>query len=260
MRGRISENFGLRLEKEFQNIAENDHGREYNDLKNFLESRKSDVEKITKLEEKRINEKISDKEFFREFFNYCELVFNINDKNEYLKSVLGNNYKLCLLKTKIPYAEFDQGEIIKSFLLGTFAVKEGVVIEDLEHEYTLEELIKLHNNKTFVHFANNQSYCKINDEEYRKLYSNYMNNLGELASFDFDVINNYNYLLLMTTYPEFFGMLRKKINFQTLNDILNTYNEKLAMIVDNAINQCEEKTRRYTETTEKIKTLKKHLH
>jgi len=132
MKGNISKAFILRLEKEFMDISGNLKDVKEGDLKKYSERRAEEIEKIAHLEEMRVDDKVSVKEYFNKFFYYCSLNLSVLDKDEFVRETLGDNYSLCVLKTGIPSKKLvpdsNGFHSVNGLLEGTFAIRNDVEI------------------------------------------------------------------------------------------------------------------------------------
>ena len=231
---------------------------QYDRIKHFFECCSNEINRLINLENNKNNNSINDMDFFSELLEHVSIYIDNEDKDEYLKEIFEGNYQICVLKTIIPSINYDIKNNIVNYNLisGVFALKDTHSI-DTNHIYSAEEIVSLSNQNVLRFLAVSEKYQEINSVQYVKLSNENKNKIN--LPLDIEMINRHNYRELISVYPYLFVLLRNKITFTMLSDLLLEYEELLTGKLNEEEDKCHKIIENCSERLENIKKLSKSI-
>lgn len=249
-----------KLKDEFPHLSKRRYSKDNNGelLRAYFNDCEKALKGIVSIERTKNDENIDDYDFFKDILDFCIIKLNDEDLDLYLKDLFDSNYQINVVKTMIPNIKYDinKQETVPTLKKAIFAVKDTFEI-NLDHIYTLDEIVLLQNQNVIRFLALGDNYEKIDGKECFSLKHDYeKRNIVPIGN---EAIDKYNYLKLINNYPYLFTYIRNNIDFSMINDLLYDYETLLSNVVNQEVDECNKKVDESLKRIDDIKKLTLHF-
>lgn len=249
-----------KMKDDFPHLSRTKYKKENNDepLRAYFNDCEKNLKSIMSIEKQKYDEDVQNYDFFNDILDYSLIILNDEDLDKYLKELFNTNYKLQVIKTLIPVKKYSiqEQETISNLKNIVVAVKDNIDL-DLEHVYTVDDIMLLQNQNLIRFLAYGSDYQKISSIEYSKLNKQYMN--SNIVPIKNGSIDKYNYLKLMSNYPYLFTFIRNNIDFTMVSELLYEYETLLSGVVNKEVDECNKKVDESLKRIDDIKKLTLHF-
>lgn len=248
-----------RIKGDFPSLETSDARKNRRELTTYTNSRKREMDYINSLLLQISDNNISDSDFFINFLSVSNILLNIYDVNDYCRLILGDNYDVEIIKTKIPNMEssFDSSiepnhsKVVRGYASLMVAVGCDTVLED--REYTVSELITMHKNNIIIPISYGPIYKEISLE----CYEHHQNSRNVLEPFDATMLSSANLIKMIKHYPKFLKFVRHSLTTMRMDELINDYHDLFIKTYNDNILLLNDKVENYDKRLELVKSMKK---